>query len=312
MGLIKHRIDDKKSADVWVSIAFVRAAKMLSQMANWIGNSGDSKTAAYYAQEMEKRVYQYAWDDDRYVYAVTEDKQPIGAALCSEGAIFALPQIWTVLSEFEDSERRGILISTLERELNTEAGLLFCKPPFTQSLDFVDGAHAGVNKNGGIHLQTAIWKLVSDCIMKRSDQLEEGLRKILPALHPHLSIAAEPYALCDYYFGKETEHRYGQAGPCWTGQTGQWLLYCLVKYIYGLQPEFGGLRIQPCLPVSWKDCSVSKVFRECRYNIHYTQRGKGAGNVIDGIYVNGVQVNPALPIRPQKGKTINVEVILKS
>ena len=321
MGLIKICSGDvteemdqagvkEKGVSVWLSIAFVRAAQMLSQMANWMGSAADSKTAAYYAQEMEKRVCQYAWDEDRYLYAISDDKSPIGAKQNAEGSLYALPQIWSILAEF-DREKSKIAMGSLETELNTDLGIQFNTPPYTEYLSHVGSLTRllpGMPKNGGIDLQTSAWKLIADCMLQRNDKIEENLRKILP----QYNCESEPYVLSGGYLGEQAGYRAGQPTESWSNATGQTLLYTLIRYIFGLQPEFGGMLIKPCLPISWKDCSVSKVFRGCRYNIHYVQKDKGACNTIDGIYVNGNQVNANLPIRPQVGKTLNIEVILRT
>ena len=149
-------------------------------------------------------------------------------------------------------------------------------------------------------------------MLQRNDLIEEGLRKILPLHNEFFETSGEPYALYDYYFGKQAGYRVGTPSQAWRSLTGAQLHYVLTRFVYGLKAEFGGLMIRPTLPPSWKDCSVSKYFRGCCYNIHYVQQDKGICNTIDSIYVNGVEVNPALPIKPQPDKILNVEVILRA
>ena len=112
------------------------------------------------------------------------------------------------------------------------------------------------------------------------------------------------------YLGEQTGYRAGKPGQSWRTASGQWLLYSLVRYVYGLQPEFEGLRICPCLPPSWKQCSISKVFRGCRYNIYFEQKDAGACNTIEKMYVNGREVNPKLPVKPIEGETLEIKVVL--
>lgn len=304
-----------KGVSVWLSIAFVRAAKMLSQMANWIGSEADSKTASHYAQEMEKRINRFGWNDDRYIYAVSDSKHLIGAKECKEGSIYALPQLWSVLAEFEDKERLSIAMNTLEQELNTDLGLLICKPPYTEQLPYIGTMtrkFPGLDENGGVCLHAAMFKLAADAMLGRGDKVEEGLRKILPTHQEFYETCGEPYIMFRSYLGEQTGYRAGTPGQSWRTASGQGLLYALVRYIYGLQPEFGGLIIRPCLPPSWKDCSISKKFRNCRYNIHYVQKDKGVCNTVESIFVNGTEVSTQLPIKPQPDKTLDIEVILRT
>ncbi len=284
-GLIASPQSDlpDESLDIWLSFAFVKAAKLFAQMANWMGYEGDSKSASHYAQEMESRIQRFLWKKTHY---------------SKDNRLFALPQIWSVLAEF-DTEHQETAMDTLEQILNTDAGVLSCFP-----------FRAPQDSNIDIH--TAILKLAADCLLKRNDLIEEGLRKILPMHNEFFATQGEPYALFDYYYGEQLGYRVGTPSQSWHTVCGAQLLYVLIRYIYGLQAEFGGLLIQPVLPPSWKDCSISKNFRGCCYNIHYTQKDAGICNTIDSIFVNGVEVSPLLPIKPQINKTLNIEVILRT
>ena len=83
-----------------------------------------------------------------------------------------------------------------------------------------------------------------------------------------------------------------------------------MRFVYGLQPEFDGLLLKPCLPPTWKDCSITKKFRGCQYNIHYVQKEDGACNTIESVFVNGCEVDAKKPIKPEYGKVLDIEVIL--
>jgi cellobiose phosphorylase len=301
-----------QGVSVWLSIAFVRAAKMLSQIAQWLGKTEDAEMAASYAKEMEKRVNEHGWDGDRYIYAITDDEFLIGASECKEANMFALPQLWSVFAEF-DKEHSIVAMDTLERELNTDLGLLVSNPPYTEQLPYIGSMtrkYPGLHENGGPYLHAAVWKLAVDSMLQRNDKIEEGYHKILPTHHQYYETCGEPYAMFNSYLGVQTGYRAGKPGQSWRTATGQWLLYSTVRFVYGMQPEFEGLLLKPCLPPSWKDCSISKKFRGCTYNIHYVQKGEGACNTIESLTVNGVAADGSKPIPPVAGEVLNIEVVL--
>ena len=301
-----------KGVSVWLSIAFVRAAKMLSQMAKWLGRDEESAEAAERAAVMEGRINEFGWDGDRYIYAISDDRILIGAKENEEGSMFALPQLWSVFADF-DKERALIAMDTLERELNTDIGLLVSAPPYTEFLSHVGTMcqkFPGLHENGGAYLHGAVWKLAVDSMLGRNDKVEEGLRKILPDDHTYYETCGEPYAMFNSYLGKQTGYRAGKPGQSWRTASGQWLLYSVVRFVYGLQPEFEGLLLRPCLPPAWKDCSVTKQFRDCEYRIHYVQKDEGGCNSIEKLTINGVEANPDQPIRPVAGETLDIEVTL--
>ena len=300
-----------KGVSVWLSIAFVRAAKTLAQMAEWIGNTEDAQTAQERAKIMEERVNSFGWDGDRYIYAISDDRISIGSKDNPEGSMFALPQLWSVFAGF-DKERSITAMDTLEKELNTDIGLLVSAPPYTDLVSHVGSMsvkYPGLHENGGAYLHAAVWKLAVDSMLGRNAKIEEGLHKILPSHHQYYETCGEPYAMFNSYLGKQTGYRAGKPGQSWRTATGQWLLYSIVRYVYGLQPEFDGMLLRPCLPPSWKECSISKLFRGCQYNVHYIQKGEGC-NRIEKLTVNGNDVDPTLPIKPIPGETLNIEVIL--
>ena len=68
-----------------------------------------------------------------------------------------------------------------------------------------------------------------------------------------------------------------------------------------------GLRINPCLPLSWKECSIKKVFRDCVYDIHFVEDGTGTDIV--SIKVNG-EYHDSHVIPAKSGETLLVEVCL--
>ncbi len=301
-----------KGVSVWLSIAFVRAAKMLSEMASWLGRDAEANEARERAATMEARVNEFGWDGDRYVYAISDDKIPIGAKENPEGSMFALPQLWSVFAHF-DPERSITAMDTLERELNTDLGLLVSAPPYTEYTTHVGAVslkHPGLHENGGPYLHAGVWKLAVDSMLGRNEKIEEGLKKILPAHHDYAVTYGEPYVMFNSYMGTQTGYRAGKPGQSWRTATGQWLLYSLVRFVYGLIPEFEGLRLQPCLPPSFRDTTVTKLFRGCRYHIHYVQNEEGACNRILRLTVNGKAVDPSLPIAPVDGGQLHIEAVL--
>ena len=301
-----------KGGSIWLSIAFVRAAKMLAQIAGCLGLEEDVQMATYYAQEMEARVNEYGWDSDRYLYAISDEYHMIGEKAGEDATLFALPQLWSVFADF-DKERSVMAMDTLERELNTDLGLLVSKPPYTEQIPYIGAMtrkYPGVHENGGVYLHAAVWKLAVDSILQRNEKIEEDLHKILPEHHEYFETCGEPYAMFNSYMGEQTGYRVGKPGQSWRTATGQWLMYAIVRYIYGLQPEFDGLLLKPCLPPAWKECCIAKKFRGCQYNIRYIQNGQGACNRISSVLVNGCAVDGSKPIKPQKGRILNIEVIL--
>ena len=274
-----------KGVSVWLSIAWCRACDTFAELALLHGNKADGAETRRRSEEMREIINRHGWDGEYYLCAYNDDGEKIGSSECKMGSMFLIPQLWSVLSNISD-ERKIIAMDSVEKYLSSPLGTLISIPPYTEyngKIGEVTAKPAGVHENGGVYLHTIAWKIASDALLGRADKVEEDINTILPYRNPIVNGRAEPYTLCNSYFGKETGYRYGTPGQSWRTASGQWFQKALINYVFGLSPEIEGLKISPCLPPSWKECSITKKFRGCTYNIKYLN----GGSKIKEIFVNG-------------------------
>ncbi len=298
-----------KGVSVWLSIAWVRANRQFAEIARWLGCEEDAKAADERGKIMEDRIEKYGWDEKGgyYIYARTDDDIIMGSADCDEGQIFLISQLWSVLAGLRRGEQA---MERAEEILETPLGIRLAYPSYSYQRDYI-GSMAekapGVQDNGGIYLHPSAWKLAVDSLLRRPDLVEEGLRKMLPFDTTYAVKCGEPYAMFNSYFAPETGYRAGTPGQSWRTASSSWLLKSTVEYIFGLHPELAGLRIEPCLPLSWCECGITKVFRGCTYEISF--HGDGNGSDVLSIYVNGKPVQGNI-VAPVAGETLRVDVTL--
>ena len=158
--------------------------------------------------------------------------------------------------------------------------------------------------NEAVYLHPMAWKLAVECILKRPERLQMTLKKILPWDNTYVSTCGEPYILYNFYHGEQTGYRYGTPGQSWRTATTQWVVKSLVAFVFGLKPTMEGLRIDPCLPPDWKECSITKQFRGSVYEIFYHQE-KGDGGI--EVKVNGEVIEGTL-LPYEKEQTYRVDV----
>ncbi len=277
-----------KGVSVWLSIAWYRACSTFAELADIYGNEKDAADAREKAEEMRQIIEEHGWDGEYYLCAYNDDGDKIGSHTCEQGAMFLIPQLWAVLSDI--SERKITAMESVEKYLSSPLGTLISIPPYTkynEKIGSVTTKPAGVHENGGVYLHTIAWKIAVDAILGRADKVEEDINTILPYRNPVVNGRAEPYTLCNSYFGEQTGYRYGTPGQSWRTASGQWFQKALVNYVFGLMPEMEGLRISPCLPPSWTECSIKKCFRGVTYNIKYIN----GGTRVASITVNGKKLN---------------------
>lgn len=299
-----------KGVSVWLSLAWLRANKMFTELAMLAGRSEDAELADQRSKEMQKIIEDYGWDGEYYLCAYNDWEEKIGSRECEEGQMFLIPQIWSVFSGVSDCGREVKAMDAVEEKLASDLGIVVSRPPYTKydpHIGNVTQKPPGVHENGGVYLHTIAWKIAADAMLKRADKVEKGIETILPFRNQVVAGRAEPYIMCNSYFGKETGYRYGTPGQSWRTAAGQWFAKALINYVFGLMPEMEGLKIDPCLPLSWTECSIAKHFRGAEYEIVYDNHGTKVKSII----VNGEEIiGNILPC--EEGRKYNVRVTLCS
>jgi len=234
----------------------------------------------------------------------------MGSSECEEGKIFLISQLWSV---FAGLPRAKEAMDRAEEILETPIGIRLAYPAYSHQYPYIGSMaekEPGVQDNGGIYLHPSAWKLAVDSLLRRPDRVEEGIKKMLPANKEYGGEkCGEPYAMYNSYFAPETGYRAGTPGQSWRTASSSWMLKSVVEYVFGLHAEIDGLRICPCLPLSWKESSIKKIFRGCIYDI--TFKCDGSGSDVVGIKVNGESVSYKDNIIPaESGKTLKIEVKL--
>ncbi len=297
---------DGKGVSVWLSIAWYRAAKFFAETAEIYGKPEDAKLVLERAEEMRDLIEEYGWDGEYYIDAYNDNDAKIGSKECEEGKIFLIPQIWAVFSGVSRNGREIIAMDSVEKHLSDPLGTVISYPPYTKydkGIGSVTLKHAGIHENGGVYLHTIAWKVAADAMMKRPDRVEADIETILPFRNKVVDGRAEPYIMCNSYFGKQTGYRYGTPGQSWRTAAGQWFAKAMINYVFGLMPEMEGLKVDPCLPLSWKKASIDKKFRGTSYHISYENKGVN----VKEIYVDGVKIEGN--ILPLTGKDTDVRVV---
>jgi len=247
---------------------------------------------------MKRLVDQYGRDEEGwYIYARNDADRRIGAHEEAEGKIHLAPQAWVVLADAADREKQELAMNKAEELLSGELGTAMLAPPYTfydRGIGTIGIKHPGVHENGGVYLHAMDWKLAADATLGREDRVEWDIEHILPFRNPVVAGRAEPYVMSNSYMAKETGYRYGTPGQSWRTASGQRFMKAMTNFVFGIKPEQGGLRIEPCLPAGWERAEVTKIFRGEKYHIRYLRTGRKK------LTVNGKKVSRGL-ITPVEG-----------
>lgn len=294
-----------KGESVWLSIAWIRACKMLMRMARLSGHEADADALAPKLERMNRAVDARGWDGEWYLTAIDDEGRDVGSHANEEGKIFLIPQLWAVLADLDDKARVKTAMESANRLLEAPLGTRVSWPAYTHidnRIGSVTQKSAGVHENGGVYLHTMAWRLAVDALLGDEKRVERDIRQMLPWDQTYAPTEGEPYVLFNSYFGDQTGYRYATPGQSWRTASTQWFVKAMTLYVLGLQPDMDGLHIHPCLPESWNECAAVKRLRGCEYRIAYTRTGTFS------VTADGERIpdGGALPLKP--GCTVHVRV----
>jgi len=101
--------------------------------------------------------------------------------------------------------------------------------------------------------------------------------------------------------------RYGASRLPWLSGSASWAYYSATQYILGIQPDYNGLKIDPCIPSDWKKFSVKRRFRGKNFNIE-VKNDTGVQKGVKKLTLNGKPIEGNL-IPTDKMKKDNVILV---
>ena len=299
----------EQGVSVWLSIAWIRANKQFIKLCHMTGREDLIDTHEKMGADMLEKVQKYGWDGEYYITAINDKGEKIGSKESRGGNMYLNPQLWAVFSEILPKNELQRLMETVDERLETPLGTLVNNPGYDELDNCVGSMTAqpkGTLINQAVYLHPMAWKLAVEGIMKRPEKVEQTLKKILSWNREYAPTCGEPYILYNFYHGPETEYRYGAPGQSWRTATTQWVTKALINFVFGLMPTLEGLRLDPCLPPEWKECSIKKSFRGVTYDINYHNNGCEQMRIL----VNGSELKGDVLPLAEKGSTLSVEVYL--
>ncbi len=275
--------------------------------------AAEADRAQQHVDEMVNAVKAHGWDGEWYLRAYDFYGNKIGSDECEEGKIFIESQGWCTMAGIGLEE--GLVersLDSVKERLECEHGIVLNNPAFTTyhvEMGEISSYPEGYKENAGIFCHNNPWVIIGETVAARGDDAWSHYKKILPSyveedrqtLHK-----VEPYVNCQMVAGKDA-YRPGEGKNSWLTGTAAWMWYTVSEFILGIKPHYDGLLIDPCLPKTAHNYTVTRRFRGAEYEIHVSNP-KGVSKGVAKITVDGMLVEGAV-VPAQSGKHI-VEVIM--
>jgi len=295
-----------KGETVFVAFQLRYALKTYIGICDMLERPGESKWASEHLQKLDKNLQDHAWDGQWFARAYRYDGMIFGSKQNDEGSIWLNPQSWSVLSGHASSEQAQMVMKAVRERLATEYGITIVDPPYAKTDHKVVKAplfNQGMKENASIFSHTQGWAIIAETILGHGDHAFEYYRAFMPAAYNTRAEVRqiEPYVNCQFTHSKHSP-RFGASRLPWLTGAAAWSYYAATQYILGIQPDYNGLKIDPCIPSAWKEYKVTRIFRKKNLDITVKNENgvqKGAqkiilnGNEIDGqfIHINDLKEN---------------------
>ena len=258
------RLGDRGES-VFVAFQLRYALSVYLEVSELLAAKDEQDWARSNLDRLDQSLRDHAWDGEWYLRAYRADGFQFGSRSSREGQIFLNPQSWAVLSGHADRGRAASAMQAVRDRLATEYGLMICDPPYVETDYNVMRAalfNPGMKENGSIFTHTQGWAVIAETMLGHGDLAWQYFRATLPgAWNTRAEVREiEPYVYCQFTHSKYSP-RFGASRVPWLSGSAAWSFFTATQHILGLRPEYGGLRIDPCIPAAWKGFTVTRVFR---------------------------------------------------
>ena len=284
---------------VFIAGMFVKYGEEYAQLVSLLGNAVEADRARKEVAAVYQAVLDSGWDGEWFLRAYDAYSHKVGSRECEEGQIFIEPQGFCVLAGIGVQE--GLAqkaLDSVKKRLDTKYGVMLLQPAYTRyhlELGEVSSYPPGYKENAGIFCHNNPWISIAETVIGRGSRAFEVYRKTCPAYLEDISDIhrTEPYVYAQMVAGADAP-RHGEAKNSWLTGTAAWTFVNISQYILGIQPDWNGLRIDPCIPSDCNGYDIHRHYRNADYDIHIQNPNhveKGVVSLlVDGTPIDGCVV----------------------
>ena len=299
---------------VFIAAMFVKYGKEFKEICLRTGHEDLAKEAESAVADMYQAVLDAGWDGEWFLRAYDSQSAKVGSKECEEGKIYIEPQGFCVMAEIGKEE--GLAekaLDSVHKYLETKYGIMILQPAYTRyhlELGEISSYPPGYKENAGIFCHNNPWISIAEAVLGRGDLAFDVYRKICPSYIEEISDVhrTEPYIYSQMVAGADAA-RFGEAKNSWLTGTAAWTFVNLSQALLGIQPEYEGLTVNPCLPKNFGDLKIKRRYRDAEYYIDIRKPDgveKGvAWMEVDGEKIAGNQI-PLIPGRKEYHVTVQM------
>jgi cellobiose phosphorylase len=284
---------------VMIAGMFVLYGKEYANLLNRLGKTDEAKNVLSEVKKMNEAIAKHAWDGEWFMRAYDFFGNKIGSHENDEGKIFIESNGFCTMAAIGKEKGWPILaLDSVKKYLDCEYGIVLNNPVYTEydlSKGEITSYPEGYKENAGIFCHNNPWIMIGETIAGNGNRAYEYYRKICPSYLEEISDLhrTEPYVYAQMIAGKDA-WKPGEAKNSWLTGTAAWNFFAISQHILGIQPDYDGLVINPCIPKKWNGFKIQRKFRGTTFNIKVSNPShvsKGVKEVfVDGVRIEGNKV----------------------
>lgn len=245
---------------------FVKYGREYAKICELANNSEEAVRALKAVEKMYKTVLGAGWDGEWFLRAYDAGGLKIGSNECEEGKIYIEPQGFCVLADIGVKEGHALkALDSVKKYLDTKYGIVLLQPAYSHyylNLGEISSYPPGYKENAGIFCHNNPWISIAETRIGRGNRAFEIYKKTCPAYIEDISEIhrTEPYVYSQMVAGKDAP-KHGEAKNSWLTGTAAWTFVNVSQYILGIQPDFDGLYIDPCIPEELEELKIKRQYR---------------------------------------------------
>lgn len=241
---------EERGESVWLAFFLAEVLERMGDVFERVGDEEERARCASRRASVLGAANEHGWDGSWFRRATTDDGTWIGASSCEFGRIYLNPQTWAVLVDGASADRLQAAWASVKTHLLAEMGPLLLAPAYATpdaSIGYITRYAPGARENGGVYMHAATWALAAACKMRDVEAVGEIWDAISPAWRARQPdrYCAEAYVTPGNVDGPDSATP-GRAGWTWYTGSAAWMQRVVHERVLGVQPEFEGLRIDPC------------------------------------------------------------------
>jgi len=284
---------------VMIAGMFVLYGNDYADLLNRLDKTAEAENVLAEVEKMKDAIAKYGWDGEWFLRAYDFFGKKIGSNACEEGKIFIESNGFCTMAAI--GEEKGWpqqALDSVKKYLDCEYGIVLNNPAYTEydlSKGEITSYPEGYKENAGIFCHNNPWIMIGETTAGNGDRAFEYYSKICPSYLEEISDLhrTEPYVYAQMIAGKDA-WKPGEAKNSWLTGTAAWNFFAIAQHILGIQPNYDGLIVNPCIPKNWDGFSIQRKFRGTEYRIKVTnpnQVSKGVKELwVDGEKIEGNKV----------------------